>query len=133
MIAAKLQNTVTQGEEDTAIVDCGDNADVDVNAGPLDRLVLGPGESVTAVSLSIKEKPNKLDGNPADDPTLGTPVVIEEPTECNDRIIEEGEGFTFAYAFADDAAVGKYKIECEIETDLGATKVVTLTFIVSDC
>lgn len=119
---------VTQGEEDTAIVDCGDNADVDADYGPLDRILLGPGESVVSATMTVKSRPED-----ADDPTLGAGVVITEPTECNERIIEEGEGFTFAYAFPSDAVMGTYLIECEIVTSAGATKIVTLKFSVSDC
>lgn len=120
--------TVKQGESDTAIVDCGDNATVDTSSGALPRLILGAGESVSSVTLTVQSKPTG-----ASDPTLGTPAVIASNTECNGRIVGSGEGFTFDYTMASGQALGVYRITCAITKNTSAVVPACVVFEVVNC
>lgn len=125
---AVRRRVVKQGESRTAVVDCGDNAAVDATVGAIDRGALAPGESVASVTLAVESKPTG-----ADDPTLGSAAVIAANTECNGRIVEAGEGFTFAYTFAADQALGVYVIHAAITTSADKTIVECLEFEVTEC
>lgn len=108
---AVLYRQIRQGATGTMVIDAGDNAAIDTTVGPLTRLQLRAGESCSSATVSIASKPTG-----ASDPTLGTPAAVATNTECNDRIVESGEGITISYTFADDAVLGEYVLKGEITT-----------------
>lgn len=116
---AVLYRTVRQGAKGTLVIDAGDNSAVDTTVGVKPRLQLGAGESCSSATVSCTSYPTGATiGTIAggDDLELGTPAAVSTNTECNDRIVETGEGITIAYQFADDAPLGTYVLKGEITT-----------------
>lgn len=114
-----LYRTVRQGKKGTLVYDAGDNAAIDATAGPLPRLQLMAGESCSSATVTCITKPTGATVGTilaGDDLELGTPAAVSTNTECNDRIVETGEGITIAYTFADDAPLGTYVLKGEIAT-----------------
>lgn len=114
-----LYREIKQGAKGTLVIDCGDNAAIDADAGVLERIVLRGGESCSSASVSVYSKPTlaTVGTVPPDDLELGTPAAVTTDTECNGRIVQAGEGITIAYQFADDAPLGEYVLKGEIVTD----------------
>ena len=115
-MSAILVRTYRPGDVGTLVVDAGDNAAIDADAGPLPRKQLGPGESCTSATATCTTYPTGATIGSGGDLELGTPAAVAANTECNDRIVGIGEGITVAYTLADDAELGTYKIHCEITT-----------------
>jgi len=110
---------VRQGKKGTLVWDAGDNSAVDTAVGVKPRRQLVAGESCSSATVSCISKPTgatvgTISGG--DDLELGTPAAVAANTECNDRIVESGEGITIAYTFADDAPLGTYVLKGEITT-----------------
>lgn len=113
---AVLYRTVRQGAVGTLIVDAGDNAAIDTSVGPLQRLQLRAGESCSSATVSCTSYPTGAVIGAGEDLELGSPAAVAANTECNDRIVESGEGITIAYTFANDAPLGTYVLKGEIVT-----------------
>lgn len=115
---AVLYRTVRQGAQGTLIIDAGDNSAVDTSVGVKERLQLRAGESCSSATVSCTSYPTgaTIGTVPSDDLELGSPAAVGTDTECNDRIVESGEGITIAFKFADDAPLGTYVLKGEITT-----------------
>jgi len=114
---AVLHRTARPGDAGTLIIDAGDNAAIGTEV--LDRLQLRAGESCSSATVSCTSCPTGATIGTivaGDDLELGTPAVVSTNTECNDRIVNSGEGITCAYTLHDSAVVGVYKLHFEITT-----------------
>lgn len=116
---AVLYRTIRQGAQGTIVIDAGDNSAVDTAVGPKERLQLRAGESCSTATVAASSMPTGATSGTlagGDDIELGTPAAVATNTECNDRIVESGEGITISVKFADDAPLGTYVLKGEITT-----------------
>lgn len=121
-----IRRSMKQGQTDTIVVDLGDNAAV--GSSPIERIVLNAGESFSSGTATVTQKPSG-----ASDPTLGTPTSISTNTECNDRIVESGEGFSMSIVTASGQALGLYVIDVAIVTSASRTIPVCIKVDVESC
>lgn len=116
---AVLYRQMRQGAQGTLIIDAGDNSAVDATLGVKDRIQLRAGESCSSATISMSSGPTGATAGTlagGDDLELGTPAAVSTNAECNDRIVESGEGITCSIKFADDAPLGTYVLKGEITT-----------------
>ena len=114
---AVLHRVARPGDVGTLIIDAGDNAAIGTDV--LDRLQLRASESCSSATVSCTSYPTGATIGTivaGDDLELGTPAAVSTNTECNDRIVNTGEGITTAYSFHDSAVLGTYKLHFEITT-----------------
>lgn len=130
---AVLTRTVKQGAKGTIVIDAGDNAAVGSTVA--DRLQLRGGESCSSASVACNTYPTgatigTISGG--DDLELGTPAAVATNTECNNRIVESGEGITIAYELANAAVLGTYVLAGEIVTSASRQIPYTLRLVVEE-
>lgn len=131
-----MTRTFRQGSSGTIIVDAGDNSAVDTSVGVKPRLQLRAGESCSSAIVSVAVKPSTATSGAIGSGSsieLGTPAAVSANTECNDRIVETGEGITIQYALATAAPAGRYRLHVAITTS--ASRIITkdLDIIVEAC